>query len=272
MRNSTEELLKNILAIVEDASSVVNTIYARDFTSTLKEDKSPLTEADTAAHHLICGALKHIADYPILSEEGHATPWQERKAWDRYWLVDPVDGTKEFIKRSGEFTVNIGLIDNGVPVLGVVSAPALGITYFGAKGFGAWKYTKGNNKQAIHSKSANAELWRIVGSKSHGSEAVAAFASTLPNAELISMGSSLKICAIAEGAADIYPRFGPTSEWDTAAAHAIVEAAGGQILMQNLKPLRYNTKDSLLNPPFIVCNEVHEQWRKLWTKPPEVSQ
>lgn len=264
MNSATLTLLENVQAIVETASIAVNAIYAQDFEFSLKEDGSPLTQADITAHHIICDGLQKIAPYPILSEEGLGITWQERKTWGKYWLIDPIDGTKEFIKKTGEFTINIALIENGIPILGLVSAPALQTTYIAAKKHGAWKINSTGLKTLIHVKQPQTNAWKVVGSKAHGNAEVEAFSKKLPNATLVSMGSSLKICAVAEGAADIYPRFGLTSEWDTAVAHAIVDAAGGQILTHDLMPLRYNTRNSLLNPPFIVCANRHSQWSALW--------
>ncbi len=195
------------------------------------------------------------AGIPVLSEESAKIPWAERSTWSRYWLVDPLDGTKEFVKRNGEFTVNIALIDNHRPVMGVVYAPVLDVTYY-SDDSGAYK-VQGRDLSAataIHVKPPEqGEIWKVVGSRSHAGDSLISFLETLGEHEMVSMGSSLKLCLVAEGAAHIYPRLGPTSEWDTGASHAVVNAAGGRVLVADTdEPLAYNTKDSLLNPFFIV--------------------
>lgn len=255
-----KKFIEPLRGIMADASRAIMEIYRQDFSVYEKDDKSPLTEADLKANKIIVAGLQALANYPILSEEGKNIPWMERRDWDRYWLVDPIDGTKEFIKKNGEFTVNIALIENGIPVLGVVTVPALGVNYFGIKDIGAWKETSDGAQENLTVSAPPENGWRVVGSRSHNSETALALAKWLPGSEFVSMGSSLKLCAVAEGVADIYPRFGPTSEWDTAAAQAVVEAAGGQVVKLNLEPLRYNTKESILNPYFIVCSEVCSIW------------
>lgn len=262
---STLELyINNLREIVEKAAIAVMEIYQKDFSIFEKQDKSPLTEADLVAHNIIKKGLAELVEFPILSEEGINIPWEERKSWSRYWLVDPIDGTKEFIKKNGEFTINIALIEHGVPVIGVVAVPALSVTYYGAKSLGAWKEknAKGDRDWIKPNKPPKSN-WKVVGSRSHNSEDAIALVKNLPGADFVSMGSSLKLCSVAEGKADLYPRFGPTSEWDTAAAQAVVEAAGGRVLQLDLSPLRYNTKESLLNPYFIVCSEVDPGWSDL---------
>lgn len=256
--------MKEFISPLQDtllaASDAVMKIYKQDFSVYEKEDKSPLTAADLEANKIITEGLQKISEYPILSEEGKNIPWSERQKWKRYWLVDPIDGTKEFIKKNGEFTINIALIDQGIPVLGVVAVPAKKHTYIGMKGEGAWKIDDVGSRVDLVVAAPPDRNWRVVGSRSHNSDEAMELANSLPGAEFVSMGSSLKLCAVAEGSADIYPRFGLTSEWDTAAAQAVVEAAGGQVVTVGLKPLRYNSKESLLNPFFIVCAEVHPLW------------
>ena len=255
-----ENLVNPLRSIMADASSAILNIYQQDFSVYEKEDKSPLTEADLTANHIITTGLREISDFPILSEEGKDIPWDERRTWQQYWLVDPIDGTKEFIKKNGEFTVNIALIDNGIPVFGVVTVPAQGVNYIGKRGEGAWKETANGDRQKLTVNPPPQSGWKVIGSRSHNSESALALAELLPGSEFVSMGSSLKLCSVAEGKADIYPRFGPTSEWDTAAAQAVVEAAGGMVINMDLTPLRYNTKDSLLNPYFVVCAEINDVW------------
>lgn len=259
--------MPNIQAVIEiarRAGDAIMEIYQRDFEIQDKSDNSPLTEADLASHHCIVDGLSALTpEIPILSEESSGNENTERLNWSRYWLIDPLDGTKEFIKKNGEFTVNIALIENNRPVVGVVYVPAKAITYYGEAGQGAFKQT---NSETSPIKPAGVPAdngtWRVVGSRSHQSDAFKAFAAALPNTEIVAMGSSLKLCLVAEGAADLYPRLGPTSEWDTAAAQAVVEAAGGQVLeYPSLQPLRYNTRpDTLLNPWFIVCSEPAVLW------------
>lgn len=256
-----EDLAIQVTEIAHLAGEAIMQIYSRDFAIYEKSDESPLTEADLAAHHSIVAGLEAISDLPILSEESADISWLERQKWDKYWLVDPLDGTKEFIKKNGEFTVNIALIDNGKPVLGVVYAPVLGTTYVGIAGEGAYKIQDGTKNVISPSPCKSGETWKVVGSRSHQSPEIQALLDSLEgDSELVAMGSSLKLCLVAEGAAHIYPRLGPTSEWDTAAAQAVVEAAGGKVsiidmnnpLNPDAEALLYNQKESLLNPYFLV--------------------
>ncbi len=257
--------IQAIRRIAEDAGQLIMTVYQSDCAAQLKADESPLTVADLLAHRHISAELGRLApDIPVVSEEGAELDGPLRCSWKRYWLVDPLDGTKEFIKRNGEFTVNIALIEDGEPVLGVVHAPALAVSYWGARGQGAFKAIAGQPQRRLNVAPAPGEgqPWRVIGSRSHASPEFTEFMTRLPDAELVAMGSSLKLCLVAEGAADLYPRLGPTSEWDTAAAHAVVSAAGGQVLAwPDLHPLRYNQNpDSLLNPFFMVCATPHPAW------------
>ena len=247
---------ESVIDIAQQAGEAIMKVYRDDFAVHEKLDRSPLTEADLAAHSLIVAALKELApDIPILSEESAQIPWRERKKWSRHWLVDPLDGTKEFIKRNGEFTVNIALIEGHEPVLGVVTAPALARTYWALKGRSAFLRGADGEERKLRAKAAprDSEPWRIVGSRSHGSPAFEEFLKIFERVEVVTMGSSLKLCLVAEGKADLYPRFGPTSQWDTAAAHCIVEAAGGCVIdIDGGGPLRYNVVKSVLNPHFIA--------------------
>ncbi|MGJ8682574.1 3'(2'),5'-bisphosphate nucleotidase CysQ [Paraglaciecola sp.] len=257
-----ETLIQSIVDLSHQAGEKIMDIYQKDFAIYEKSDESPLTEADLAAHNCIVAGLKAVSDLPILSEESADISWQERSSWQSYWLVDPLDGTKEFIKKNGEFTVNIALIDKGVPIFGVVFAPVLEQTYVGVVGQGAYKITSGEKVAISPKKHSKGDTWKIVGSRSHQSPEIQALLESLPgNTELVAMGSSLKLCLVSEGAAHLYPRLGPTSEWDTGAAQAVVEAAGGKVtiiedakdpLREDASPLRYNQKDSVLNPFFLV--------------------
>lgn len=239
-------------------------IYRRDFSVESKADDSPLTEADLVAHRCLMELLQDVLPgVPVLSEESDLAAYEVRRQWTRYWLIDPIDGTKEFIKRNGEFTLNVALIEGCVPRFGVVHAPALGTTWWGQQGEGAFRIDDGRSRaiEARQLPDPAQEPWKIVGSRSHGSAAFEAFCRALPAHERVTMGSSLKLCLVAEGAADLYPRLVPTCEWDTAAAHAVVLAAGGDVLeAQTLAPLRYNRKESLYNPDFIVCRGRDERW------------
>lgn len=243
-------VLKDIEKIAIEAGQMIMEIYNRDFSIEYKDDSSPLTEADLVSHRLIMDALKKY-DLPILSEEGKKINFDERKRWDYYWCIDPIDGTKEFIKKNGEFTVNIALIHNAEPILGVVYAPALQDIYSAKRGEGAFK----NKKRLPLKNNFNMqEKITVVASKSHLSEETQAFIDALDAKEIVqvSKGSSLKLCLVAEGVADIYPRLAPTMEWDTAAADAIVREAGKMTYQfEHEVPLMYNKKE-LLNPWFVV--------------------
>ena len=248
----------DIIKLARDAGAAIMAIYQQEFQIYDKDDKSPLTEADLASHHILIQGLAELTpEIPVLSEESSESVQSERIHWSRYWLLDPLDGTKEFIKKNGEFTVNIALIENGEAIFGVVYAPVLDIMYWGGQENGAFKQTGLSSPSRIFvaDPPLNDCLWKVVGSRSHQSEEFKSFVACLPKTEIVAMGSSLKLCLVAEGKADLYPRLGLTSEWDTAAAQAVVEAAGGQVLeYSNLTRLRYNTRPhTLLNPFFIVC-------------------
>ncbi|MBT1449903.1 3'(2'),5'-bisphosphate nucleotidase CysQ [Glaciecola sp. XM2] len=256
-----QTLVDEIIRISQEAGDKILEIYEKDFAIYEKNDASPLTEADLAAHLHIIESLANITDIPILSEESADISWETRKSWSRYWLVDPLDGTKEFIKKNGEFTVNIALIEYGEPTLGVVHAPVLKSTYVGWVDNEAYKLHDGKRSVLKTQKHKEGDVWKVVGSRSHQSPEINTVLSALGGEnELIAMGSSLKLCCVAEGTAHVYPRVGPTSEWDTAAAHAVVLAAGGKVTVLETKdplspdahPLRYNQKDSILNPFFMV--------------------
>ena len=242
--------LNDIQKIALDAGNTIMAIYNRDFSIEYKDDKSPLTEADLASNEVIIKALEKY-NIPIMSEEGKMIAYDDRKEWEYYWCIDPIDGTKEFIKKNGEFTVNIALIYKGSPILGVVYAPALGDMYKAKKGEGAFK---NDEKLPLKVNPDLTEKMSVVASKSHLSEETQTFIDRLEtkSIEQVSKGSSLKLCMVAEGEADIYPRLAPTMEWDTAAADAVVRESGKMTYQfENELPVVYNKVD-LLNPWFVV--------------------
>ena len=248
--------LEKVVAIAQEAGDAIMEIYARDFQIDYKDDNSPLTEADTKSNEIICEALeKAYPEIPVLSEENKAEEYEVRKHWEYFWLIDPIDGTKEFIKKNGEFTVNIALIHKDTPVLGVVYAPVLGDMYKAKKGEGAFK--NGQRLPLEVNKTPEKSL-RVVASKSHLSEETQAYIDALgkgtESIEQVSKGSSLKLVMVAEGVADIYPRLAPTMEWDTGAADAVVREAGKmtyQFDNDQSEAVIYN-KENLLNPWFVV--------------------
>jgi 3'(2'), 5'-bisphosphate nucleotidase len=254
-------LLESVARLAHTAGERILAIYNSDFAIAQKDDRSPLTEADLASHHSIVAGLSGLTPgVPILSEESSTLPYAQRSLWQRYWLVDPLDGTKEFIKRNGEFTVNIALIEGGVPVLGVVYVPVSGVSYLACRGCGAAKQEPGREPHPIRVRKVPGGPVMVVGSRSHRGDSLNRFLDNLGEHEMVGMGSSLKLCLVAEGRADIYPRLGPTSEWDTAAAQCVVEQAGGHVTDTDMQPLRYNTKDSLLNPFFLVFGDESRDW------------
>jgi 3'(2'), 5'-bisphosphate nucleotidase len=250
-----------VLQLAQEAGRAILDIYNRDFQVEQKADESPLTEADLASHHTIVDGLQQLTpDIPVLSEESASLPYETRRRWHRYWLVDPLDGTREFIKRNGEFTVNIALIEDGRPVMGVVHVPVSGVSYTGEADRGAYKHDQHGVRHPIEVTRATQRPIRVAGSRSHAGDSLQRFLDNLGAHDIVSMGSSLKLCLVAEGCADVYPRLGPTSEWDTAAAQAVVEAAGGRVTDTSMQPLRYNQKESLLNPHFLVFGDLDIDW------------
>ncbi len=255
-----QTLVPELIQTAERAGSAVLEVYNRtDLDVTYKEDDSPLTQADLASQEVIAQSLQQLTpDIPILSEESKAAPFEVRKDWTTFWLVDPLDGTKEFVKRNGEFTVNIALVQGGTPRFGVVHAPVLGTTYWAASPLGAFKIKDGA-REAIHvtphtSEPTSEGPLKVVTSRSHAGEETEALLERLEAyapIERLSIGSSLKLCLVAEGAAHLYPRFGPTMEWDTAAAQCVAEVAGATVGGLDGQRLRYN-KENLLNPYFVV--------------------
>lgn len=258
-------IITAVKAALEGGKAILG-VYGTAFKVDVKEDSSPLTEADRQAHTAITAHLEPLG-LPILSEEGRDIPFAERKHWNQFWLVDPLDGTKEFVKRNGEFTVNIALVDNGDPVVGIIYVPVMDVLYIGVRGIGAVKvdgfasamYSDLDALFALGKRlpiDADRKVFTVVGSRSHMSEETLEFVDALRKqhgeVEMVSMGSSLKLCLVAEGVADVYPRFAPTMEWDTGAGQGIAMTAGCTVSeADGITPLRYN-KQNLLNPWFIV--------------------
>ncbi|WP_323846342.1 3'(2'),5'-bisphosphate nucleotidase CysQ [Microbulbifer magnicolonia] len=270
-------LVEQVIGICARAGEAILDVYhsSAELEVDTKADDSPVTAADLAAHAVLAPALAQLLDgVPVLSEEQEMPSFEERSRWQRYWIVDPLDGTKEFIRRTGEFTVNVALIENGEPVLGVVHVPVLNITYAGSRGNGAFKRDAEGEREIrarrLQPRLNAGEAVELVASRSHGAGAVDRLVerieSDLGTVACKNMGSSLKLCLVAEGAADLYPRLAPTCEWDTAAAQAVVEAAGGIVVDEQFELLRYNRKDSLLNPFFYVIGDPSYDWRELLTK------
>lgn len=261
-------LLPQVVGIARLAGAKIMEIYGQDdFGVVHKDDNSPLTLADVAANEVIVAGLKALSpSLPVLSEETKALPYTERQLWDASWLVDPIDGTKEFIKRNGEFTVNIALIQNGIPQLGVVFAPALDVIYAAAVGLGATKQTQDHAPTLIQTRVyASGSPLQVVASRSHAGAETEAYLEAITQSgipiDVVSIGSSLKFCLVAEGRANIYPRFGPTMEWDTAAAQCIVEQAGGTVTTMAGERLTYN-RENLLNPYFMVNGNATFPWQR----------
>ena len=252
-----EELTKKVLMIAKQAGEKILEIYADEsrFGVVMKSDDSPLTQADKQANDVIIEGLVNLkVGYPIISEETKLKSYDERKDYDRFWLVDPLDGTKEFIKRNGEFTVNIALVENGMPIMGVVFVPVSRDTYWGMKGQGAYHESpEGEIRKLSANQYQNTDRGiRVVCSRSHINAETQSFIDALDQPEAVSKGSSLKFLLIAGGEAEVYPRMGPTMEWDTGAAQIILEESGGEVLhAETMQPLNYN-KENLLNPYFIA--------------------
>ena len=252
MMQLTDKLIESLLNLSEEAGRAILGVYDGPIKVTVKADDSPLTQADQAAHRLIEQALAQLTpEWPLVSEESSPEQQQLRTMTPCYWLVDPLDGTKEFIQRNGEFTVNLALICGGAPIFGVVHVPVQGLTYWGGASLGAWRRSD-RGIQAIRGRAPIAgEPLQVVGSRSHSNQQTQAYLATLGEYELISVGSSLKFCLLAEGRAHLYPRLAPTCEWDTAAAQAILEGAGGRVETLEGTPLRYS-KAEILNPSFVA--------------------
>lgn len=257
------EWVDEVTQIAIETGKRIMEIYEAGFVVDEKADHTPVTEADRAASTIIETRLRQLTPtIPILTEESGTIPFEERQQWPLYWLVDPLDGTREFIKQSGEFSVNIALIEGDQPVLGVVYAPVLGNTYYACRGMGAYKREATNPARPIQVREYQGGCLTVAGSRTHCGPVLQRFLDNIGTYAITPMGSALKACLVAEGRADIYPRLGPTSEWDTAAAQCIVEEAGGRITDTRMRPLRYNTKASLLNPHFFVFGKSCEDWSK----------
>jgi 3'(2'), 5'-bisphosphate nucleotidase len=260
-KDTLEPLLKACREISIEAGAAILQVYNSDFAVQHKDDKSPLTEADLAAHKIIDARLKALTpDLPVISEEAATLPFEQRQTWQTYWLIDPLDGTREFVKRNDEFTVNIALIHDHKVVLGVVYVPVIKSIYSAAEGLHAWRSVADGEQEQINCRPLDMQHLKLASSRSHGSEALQNFGKAIGPHESNPMGSSLKFCIVAEGNADLYPRLGLTSEWDTAAAQCVVEQAGGHVTTIDMEPLRYNTKDSLLNPFFFVFGSTWKDW------------
>ena len=258
-----KKLIDPVVDLAVEAGQAILEVYATDFDVQAKGDESPLTQADLASHRrLMAGLAALTPDIPIISEEKGLAPFDQRRQWPTYWLIDPLDGTKEFVNRNGEFTVNVALIDANRPVFGVVHVPVQDRTYVGCEGHGAELRAAGK-VTPIRVASETARPVRVVGSRSHRGSSLDAFLDRVGEADMVPMGSSLKFCVVAEGRADVYPRLGPTSEWDTAAAQAVVEQAGGKVLELDGKPLSYNRKEDILNPWFVVIGPTDTDWLAL---------
>lgn len=255
-------LLRPALEIAFGAGRRILEIYEGGFSVESKYDQTPVTEADMAAHDFIDAGLAALTpDLPVLTEESVDVPFSTRASWRRYWLVDPLDGTREFIRRSGEFTVNIALIEDHAPVLGIVYSPVLGLTYYACRGHGAYKREATSEPVRIHTRNLGRPVV-VACSQMRAGEGFHPFLARLGEYELLPMGSALKSCLVAEGRADVYPRLGPTSEWDTAAAQVVVEEAGGLITDTRMQPLSYNRKEELLNPHFFAFGDPSVDWSR----------
>ena len=257
--------LDDIVDLARNAGEAILDVYqAADLQVEAKGDGSPLTLADRRAHSVIEAGLRRLTpNIPLLSEESGREAFEKRRQWERFWLVDPLDGTKEFVRRNGEFTVNIALIDDARPVVGVVHTPVSGITHLGDVDGGAFRQRAQEERERIRVRPLDMQNVVMVASRSHAGENVTRYRQTLErlgaSVSLASMGSSLKICRIAEGLADIYPRLGPTSEWDTAAAHCVLEAAGGRLTRIDGSAFEYNKAD-ILNPWFLASGDPGFDW------------
>ena len=255
-----ENLSVEACAIARRAAAEILTVYDSEFAVEHKDDRSPLTAADLAAHRCIVDGLRRLTpELPVLSEESALIDWQQRRHWSRYWLVDPLDGTREFVKRNGEVTVNIALVDGVRSVLGVVQAPVSGALAWAWQGGGAWMARANAAPQRCRTR-PRAQPLIVAGSRSHGNPRLLGMLERVGVHEIVPLGSSLKFLRIAAAEADLYVRLGPTSEWDTAAAQCLLEEAGGAVTDLHGQPLRYNRKESLLNPEFIACGDTQVDW------------
>jgi len=258
----SQELREGVIALAQDAAAAILGIYDSEFAVQHKDDDSPLTAADLAAHRCIVDGLARLTpDIPVLSEESaHEVSTAQRRQWSRLWMVDPLDGTREFVKRNGEFTVNIALIEDGVAVFGVVQAPVTGGLWHGGATLGAF-HRNGGNEVPVRVRAPATGPLRVAASRSHRDTRTEAFIARMGEVEPLGLGSSLKFCKLAEGGLDVYPRFGPTSEWDTAAGQCVLEGAGGAVLDTQGRPFRYNQRDRILNGDFIALGDTALPWK-----------
>jgi 3'(2'), 5'-bisphosphate nucleotidase len=248
-------LAEALLPVALRAAAAIMTVYASAFTVERKLDDSPLTQADLESQRIILDGLATLTPgVPVLAEESAQAPWPERRSWSELWVVDPLDGTREFVKRNGEFAINIALVAGHEPVLGLIAVPARQVVYIGAAGLGADRRGADGSRATIRV-GAPATPLRVVGSRSHSSPQLEAYLAHLAPYELLGVGSALKFCLLAEGNADLYPRFGPTSEWDTAAGQALLEAAGGHVTRMDGHRLRYNCRESVINGDFVAFTD-----------------
>lgn len=256
------DLRETVIAIAREAAAEIMQVYASGFDVTLKDDDSPVTAADLAANRCIVDGLSRLTpDLPILSEESAPVRWETRRHWGAYWLVDPLDGTREFIKRNGEFSVNIAFVYQGAPTFGVVLAPVDGRLWHAMRGEQAYR-RQGLHDTVLRTRVPACAPLRVAASRSHGSARTQALLARMGAIETVAQGSSLKFCRIAEGDLDVYPRLGPTSEWDTAAGQCVLHAAGGAVVSAATgKPFRYNRRESLLNGDFIALGDTGLPWR-----------
>ena len=257
-------MLDSLVCLARAAGDAILEVYDGDFDVSLKGDASPLTQADLRSHGIIAAGLAELAPtVPLISEEAEVPPLALRGVWPQAWLVDPLDGTKEFVNRNGEFTVNIALIEAGRATLGVLHLPLSGVTYWACAGLGAFRREREGVEAAIRVSTHAGNPLRVVGSRSHRDARIGSLLEALGPHEFRAMGSAGKFGLIADGSADFYPRIGPTCEWDTAAGQAIVEAAGGLVVDRHGQPLRYNCRDSIVNEDFVVYGDVSRAWHKL---------
>jgi 3'(2'), 5'-bisphosphate nucleotidase len=258
------ELLPRVIEIAREAGREILRVYAGEFAVTRKQDSSPLTEADLASQRVIAAGLQRVApEIPLLAEESTEDEVAQRRSWPTLWLVDPLDGTREFVKRNGEFTVNIALVHEHEPLLGVLYAPVDDVCYYAARGLGAERRDGQGRRDTLRVSAPGHEPPRVLASRSHRGKGIDAVLARLGAHEVVSVGSALKFARLAEGGADFYPRLSPTSEWDTAAGQAIVEAAGGQVTDLQGAPLRYNARDTVLNPAFAAWGDRQRDWLAL---------
>ncbi|HRF83594.1 MAG: 3'(2'),5'-bisphosphate nucleotidase CysQ [Xanthomonadales bacterium] len=258
----TVDLRETVIALSRQAGAAIMDVYAGGFEVSHKDDASPLTAADLVANRVIVEGLERLTpDLPVLSEESASVAWETRRHWPGYWLVDPLDGTREFVKRNGEFSVNIALIHQGAPIFGVVQAPVGGQVWHAVRGEHAYR-RDGHRDTQLHSRTPATAPLRVAASRSHRDARTQGVLDRMGAIEEVALGSSLKFCRIAEGGLDVYPRFGPTSEWDTAAGQCVLHAAGGALLAADTgKPFRYNRRESLLNGDFIALGDSELPWR-----------